>query len=340
MIYNSTSEERIQTLINGNEKLSTGMAFLQLMEEQQILTGGVESAIVGGAVRDVFFHNQNPNDIDVFLYRARVAPLMSRNYVQYVRDIDFGRAREEILMWLEDQDIEHESLLSERAAEYFGGQRFLDILSFEWNGVNIQIMIPNGDMNTSPLGLDGLLDTMPTYSKLCLTLDTFASTNAGFASQFLEEKPLCITADIAYLRNKFPDERFIRFSNSGNLVTYVFGRSNTVTGRISDLGRTLDEVAPVPTNLSLLLPEVQRVLGENAAIGTYHPPENTRRFVGNGSSPAREASALWSAFESARSSANPRTVADHRSTQSRFSSMSAESFAVSSNPYSPWFGTR
>lgn len=340
MIYTSTSEERIQTLINGNEKLSTGMAFLQLMEEQQILTGGVESAIVGGAVRDVFFHNQNPNDIDVFLYRTRVTPLMSPHYVQYVRDIDFGRAREEILMWLEDQDIEHESLLSERAAEYFGGQRFLDILSFEWRGVNIQIMIPNGDMNTSPLGLDGLLDTMPTYSKVCLTLDTFAATNAGFTSQFLEEKPLCITADIAYLRNKFPDENYIRFANSASLVNHVFGRRHVVTGRISDLGRTLDEVGLVPTTINILLPEAQRILGESACVGNLHPSENTRRFVGNGSSPAREASALWSAFESARRSASPRaeTHAISRTSRATRDEVFVPSRSFESD--SPWFGTR
>lgn len=274
MIYVSTEESFLSSRIGRSESLSTGMDFLRLMDEQSLLTGGVESAIVGGAVRDVLFHNTTPNDIDIFLYKASVGNNMSPSLRAALQDVDFELARENIILWLEDQEIEYTSLISDRAAEYFGGNRFLEILDFNWRDKHFQIMIPSEGHSAIGRGLDWLLGTMPTYSKLCLTLDYFYASNAGVACQFMAEKPLCIETDIMYLRNKFPNERYIRFSNSTDLVFHSL-RNHVLSQPISSLQRGV--MPPRGNTPSDLLEWACETWIGNITVGTIPPYINPRR---------------------------------------------------------------
>lgn len=115
----TTELENIQGLISSNRKLSVGMDFLRLMRTEGLLEAnkGLFPAILGGAVRDGLFLGREINDIDVFLFYDQrsaltTSPLTSRRE----RSDAMADVRQNILAWLEDMEIEWQSLLSDRAS--------------------------------------------------------------------------------------------------------------------------------------------------------------------------------------------------------------------------------
>lgn len=211
----------IQNRLESNSRLSTGLVFLSRLSSEGILdssTTGLSPAIVGGAVRDVIFENSEPNDIDIFFYRNTSTGNRSRT--DYHNSLN--RLREDLLLWLEDQNIEHESLLSPQAEGYTQGNRFLDIISFVWLGVNIQVMIPRDFLNTAS-SVGSLVSQMPLISGAAITLNRLVFSDSFLASQFLRRAniyPAGIerNTDYQYLRRKRPNGRILPISNLDALV--------------------------------------------------------------------------------------------------------------------------
>lgn len=213
----TTELSNIQGLISSNSKLTAGMDFMRLMRTEGLLEAsrGLFPAIVGGAVRDGLFTGREINDIDIFIFRDGRSPAAvqqltnTRDLEQEMRDY-----RQNLLAWLEDMEIDSRSLLSDRAASYFGGQRFLDIIEFVWNSVTIQVMIPAG--NTLQHGVDNLLRTMPIYSALAITQEYLRMFDTTAAHMWLPEGTYFVATerDVPYLRHKFPQGRALPVSNS------------------------------------------------------------------------------------------------------------------------------
>lgn len=229
----TTELSNIQGLISANAKLSTGLDFLRLMRSEGLLEArkGYFPAICGGAVRDGLFLGREINDIDIFLFRDNRSPLAVDNpstsaaVAQDMRDI-----QQDFLAWLEDMEIPHQSLLSDRASAYFGAQRFLDIIQFVWNEVTIQVMIPLG--NTLSNGIDNLLRTMPIWSGCCLTMQYLRMFDTTLSHYYLPENHFFVATDrdIPYLRHKAPDGVMVPVNTAREAVMLTLSQyMNTTT---------------------------------------------------------------------------------------------------------------
>ena len=210
----TTELSNIEGTISSNAKLSTGMDFMRLMRSEGLLEAskGLFPVICGGAVRDGLFTGREINDIDIFLFRDHRSPLVSET----IGDLHVAMAdvRQNVLAWLEDMEIEHQSLLSDRASAYFGSQQFLDIIQFVWNNVTIQIMIPLGNCLQS--GVDGVMRTMPLYSAVALTLNYLRVYDLALANYCMPRNHYLVGTerDVPYLRNKFPNGVLIPVNDS------------------------------------------------------------------------------------------------------------------------------
>lgn len=239
---NVISRSRISQRLFSNSHLTNGLLFLSRFRTENIMSRatGFSPAIVGGAVRDVVFEGRDPNDIDIFIYRNRD---LSRTEVQNSTEA-FNNIREDLILWLEDQDIEHRSLLSDSAAQYDAdGNRFLDIIDFVWNGTNIQVMIPRTLMHCAS-SVKGLISTMPLVSAAALTLEHLVFSDAFLGAQYLKPSniyPAATDRDFAYLNRKHPEGEILRVTHSDAILFPALSQRALV--------RYFNDVRPIPTNM-------------------------------------------------------------------------------------------
>lgn len=260
MLYVDT--QNLGSVIVANEKLLVGMEFLRLIRSESFATiqQGIVPVIAGGAVRDGLFPhktNHEVNDIDVFFHRATTEHSVHFGDARVTRaeqqtfETVLQQLRENIMVWLEDNDIPFESLLSEQAAEYFGSQRFLDIISFVWQGVTIQVMIPSSYLSLCS-SAKSFLTTMPIISGACLSLDRLTMSPA-FVAAINAPQGVSLAGmdvDLLYLRRKFPNNEVIFFTTQGMMTGYslnTYFRSVTAS---SIVGRTAEENRAMNVNHS------------------------------------------------------------------------------------------
>lgn len=213
----TTELSNIQGLISSNAKLSVGVDFLRLMRTEGLLEAskGLFPAICGGAVRNGLFTGREINDIDVFLFRDSRSPAYQGGLDTTTALLhELTEVRQNILSWLEDQEIEWQSLLSDAASAYFGSQQFLEIVQFVWREVTIQIMIPTSRHLSN--GIDHLMRTMPLYSAVALTMDYVRVYDLALANYCLPRNQYFVGTerDIPYLRHKFPGGVYLPVSGS------------------------------------------------------------------------------------------------------------------------------
>lgn len=220
----TTELRNIAHLVAAKPKLQAGVDFMHLMRTEGILEAakGFFPAICGGAVRDGLFTGREINDVDIFLFREMHSPVATDNpRTGAVLAQELEAVRQNLLSWLEDEEITSTSLLNTRAASYFGEQRFIDIIEFEWHDTRIQVMIPVvGQISSS---LDYLLRTMPIYSGVALTMEHLRLFDATLASYYLPDNNYFVVnpRDASYLQNKFgPNARVIPVNNSREATVY------------------------------------------------------------------------------------------------------------------------
>lgn len=238
--------------------MSIGLDFLELIQRENLssFTRGVSPIILGGSVRDTLFEQRDPADVDIFFYRNHNFRLTPRETNRMLLEL-----KEDLLLWLDDQGIEYQSLLSERAEEYFHGNRFLDIIDFQWRGAHIQIMIPRNYLNLTD-GVKNLLHTMPLISGVGVNLEHVVFTKAFIASNYLRSNnlfPIAHERDLQYLRRKRPNGRYFRiktvdaliFTALGYLHTHNFRENSNIS--FDDVG-FLDMSTAIRTAVSATFP--------------------------------------------------------------------------------------
>lgn len=272
----SRSHESIPTLLAGNARLATGLDFLNLIRESSVVERftGLSPMIVGGAVRDVLFEGNNPNDIDIFFYRNDSVPTTQRIINQQLQN-----AREDLLLWLEDQDIAYESLLSDAAANYFGGNRFLDILSFEWRGVNIQVMIPQNYLNLAS-NQRSLLKDMPLSAGAGITLENIVFLDTFLCCNEMRHNniyPAPRNMDVQYYRRKRPNGRILRIANVDSLVYSSLGVKHLNSVSLGTEQITVLEAAPVFNRRYLIEKEINSLFPNLFGNFTMEVADNSLR---------------------------------------------------------------
>lgn len=203
-----------------NQRLNTGIDFLRLLRSEGIcpLGEGLSPAIMGGAPRDVFFSRANPNDIDIFFFA-------NLNYQRASSTRVLNNLKEDLIVWLEDQNIEYESLLNEASSEYGNVNRFLDIISFNWRDTKIQVMIPSNRLHTSG-DVFSLINSMPLFSAIAITQENLIISNVFLAAYKMSESnlyPFTSYKDVAYTRKKRPNGNLIHVASGDCLIYLAFG---------------------------------------------------------------------------------------------------------------------
>lgn len=276
---NVISRQVMESYLRTNQRLSVGLDFLTLLRAAGIATldQGYSPIILGGAVRDVVFEGRNPNDIDIFLYRT---PQTGRAMSRASYDLSLQNIREDLYLWLEDQEIEVQSLLSERAAEYFEGNRFLDILSFVWQGINIQVMIPQS-FQQSASSVKQLLGQMPLISGCGITLENVVFTDSFVCANVLRNQnifPAAYERDYQYLHRKRPEGRLLRINNIDQMIYSTLGH-NSLDSRVTPVSSSHYTSESTGFGRSSLL---------NAEINSLFPFINGQFRTGVGSSELSE----------------------------------------------------
>lgn len=129
MITIPISNPSVQAKINRSEHLSVGMDLIRQWTRDLAIPDGVVPLIAGGAVRDVFFKGTTPHDVDFFFGRDGITTTPSTAGVD---------TKNNLMEWLEDNEIVVTSLSTEARAEYDQNGLFIDIVEFTYMGLRCQ----------------------------------------------------------------------------------------------------------------------------------------------------------------------------------------------------------
>lgn len=209
----------VQNKVESSSHLTAGLALIKSWTDSLVIPDHIVPIIAGGAVRDVFFKDTIPHDIDIFFVSgtdARTPP----------RDVLGNRLLENLLLWFEDQDITWRSLTRQQRVEYQGNQQaYSEIFEFEMEGITYQLMVPS-----SVPSMDGLIDRFPVMCKVALNHEGLYFTLPGFAAMSYNIPVGYNLTDYNYLCKKHEDEEVSLFGD----VTHMF---NIVVNKLwSDLG--------------------------------------------------------------------------------------------------------
>ena len=209
--------EVIESRVLANEKLSKGVDLIKELTSQLIIPNGIVPVICGGAVRDVLVKGTDPNDIDIFFVRGE-GDITSR------REEVFSLLRDNLYLWLEDNEIEWNSLLRQSNYEEFSPAQYSDIVNFEKDGVQFQLMVP-----TTSKALDTLCDGFPAMCRLALSTTGFHFSAIGLAAANYDLPVMLNSRDARYCAKKYPGQNVYTFV-SGNECLMNFICQITASG--------------------------------------------------------------------------------------------------------------
>lgn len=210
----------VQNKVESSSHLTAGLALIKSWTDSLVIPDHIVPIIAGGAVRDVFFKDTTPHDVDIFFVSGTDAR-------QPPRDVLGNILLESLLMWFEDQDITWRSLTRQQREAYENNNQFsyAEIFEFEMEGITYQLMVPS-----SVPSMDGLIDRFPVMCKVALNHEGLYFTLPGFAAMSYNIPVGYNLTDYNYLCKKHEDEEVSLFGD----VTHMF---NIVVNKLwSDLG--------------------------------------------------------------------------------------------------------
>lgn len=209
-------ERFLQDKINNSAHLCAGLSLINEWIEDLVLPDRIIALIGGGAVRDTFIKDTTPHDVDIFFVRDTSQSMPVSQRVLAVADLE-----QNLRLWLEDKNIQVNSLAVEAREDYVGnGNRYSDILEISYDGVVIQLMIPSELQNLSTLS-----EQFPCICSHFLDSDRqYHTTLLGFVSTISSIPCGYTRTDFNYLRKKFEGQEVIMFENSQTLFSHIIFR--------------------------------------------------------------------------------------------------------------------
>lgn len=200
--------EIVQDKVDRSTHLTAGLSLIKSWTDSLVMPDNVVPIIAGGAVRDVFFKDTVPHDVDIFFVSGTDAQLPPREVLSNV-------LLQNLLLWFEDQEIDWRSLTRQQREEYdnAGNQNsYVEIFEFESEGITYQLMIPS-----SVPTLDGLLDRFPVMCKVAINHEGLYFTLPGFAAMTADRPVGYNQRDYSYLRKKHENEEVYLFNDVNHL---------------------------------------------------------------------------------------------------------------------------
>lgn len=202
------------------EALSVGLDLIRNLIRDNVVPDGIYPVIAGGAIRDTFFQNRTPNDVDIFLVqgglrwntRQENSPANVSNAALFL---------DNFLSWTESKGLQVTSRLVQPvngttyADELF---TFQEILEVEIDEVKIQMMI------NLPLDMDTLSRRFPMICQGFMTLGNMYVSNEGlFAMAYTDSIPVVTSREMKYVHKKWPEATVAVYSSSTEYMHLAMG---------------------------------------------------------------------------------------------------------------------
>lgn len=214
--------DAIQGQVNGSQHITKGLELLESLTSSLVIPNNVIPLISGGAVRDVFFRNATPHDVDIFFVLDDRSMIYHNSWLD---DLSNSLYRN-ILLWLEDQNIEWTSLLlsddEDIFAQYQGSDErlgFNDIIQFTFDGIVIQLMIPSRVLRISTLS-----ERFPVMCRFFLNQDGLFTTKPAALSQALPHPVVTSDTDFRYVKKKWPNTVYFNYNTVVEMTSDVVYR--------------------------------------------------------------------------------------------------------------------
>lgn len=202
------------------EALSVGLDLIRNLIRDNVVPDGIYPVIAGGAIRDTFFQNRTPNDVDIFLVQGG----FRWNTRQENSPANVGNAAlflDNFLSWTESKGLQ----VTSRLAQPITGATYADalfifqeILEIEIDEVKIQMMI------NLPLDMNTLCGRFPMICQGFMTLDDMYVSDEGlFAMSYTRDIPVVSSREMKYVHKKWPEATVAVYSSSTEYMHLAMG---------------------------------------------------------------------------------------------------------------------
>lgn len=202
------------------EALSVGLDLIRNLIRDNVVPDGIYPVIAGGAIRDTFFQNRTPNDVDIFLVQGgfRWNTRQENNPANVMNAALF---LDNFLSWTESKGLQTTSRLVQPVSGTTYAEAlftFQEILEVEIDEVKIQMMI------NLPLDMDTLSGRFPMICQGFMTLDDMYVSNEGmFAMAYTNDIPVVTSRDMKYVHKKWPEATVAVYSSSTEYMHLAMG---------------------------------------------------------------------------------------------------------------------
>ena len=202
------------------EALSVGLDLIRNLIRDNVVPDGIYPVIAGGAIRDTFFQNRTPNDVDIFLVqggfrwntRQENSPANVSNAALFL---------DNFLSWTESKGLQATSRLVQPISGTTYTESlfiFQEILEVEIDEVKIQMMI------NLPLDMDTLSRRFPMICQGFMTLGNMYVSNEGlFAMAYTDSIPVVTSREMKYVHKKWPEATVAVYSSSTEYMHLAMG---------------------------------------------------------------------------------------------------------------------
>ena len=202
------------------EALSVGLDLIRNLIRDNVVPDGIYPVIAGGAIRDTFFQNRTPNDVDIFLVQGG----LRWNTRQENSPANVGNAAlflDNFLSWTESKGLQVTSRLIQPVNGTTYAEAlftFQEILEIEIDQVKIQMMI------NLPLDMDTLSRRFPMICQGFMTLGNLYVSNEGlFAMSYTRDIPVVTSREMKYVHKKWPEATVAVYSSSTEYMHLAMG---------------------------------------------------------------------------------------------------------------------
>lgn len=202
----------VRTKMEASPHIVAGRNLIERLISDNIVPDNIHPIIAGGAVRDVFFKNQTPHDVDIFLarpYNAQAFNVIGEDSVTLFI--------EDFVCWADDNEVELRRLTQEEREDYNGGNsiEIVEIFELSWMDQTIQIMF---NRTTS---LTTVCDSFPIMARFFLSKDFLHFTRNSYLSIQLQHPVVVSPRDMRYVAKKYPNSTVHAFVNVGEMAAAV-----------------------------------------------------------------------------------------------------------------------
>lgn len=196
---------------NASVHATRALELINAWTQDLAIPNGIMPMVAGGMVRDVYFQDNEPHDVDMFFVRTSdTSSLISSSEASGMGVMS------SVMEWLEDHDVTWSSLSRESIREYSNETSFLDIVEFQYEGIRYQLMFHENLQHAN-----SLMGTFPVMCRAALSPHGIHFPLTGYAAMNAGAPVAIVNRDWRYVSKKYPLQNVLQFSSTSELVGYI-----------------------------------------------------------------------------------------------------------------------